>query len=1206
MTIKDQDIQILESLVMDDVADGGRGPSGREVQYGKSNGIFNDVTEVDRAGGNVSIRQLHMAVRTPNTDQLMQGSIILSMLPTDPNASITLAKCSLFAKRSDIAQSIANYLIQGTQWGAVLLEDHVAGQKSIQLFHRKNTPVPDINRTLVLSYLAGTSNERIQYVRVTRTETTEATYTYNTSGSFVDYQGLKTKVDISAPLLFNFPGSPPTRDFVTATNKTIIRDTTVADAAEYFGSSTLTSAATLGDTEIRVKTIYSQIVPNSRTETTAVDQRPAAVRSIRLAESPRQVDVAVAAHTRRLRINQSNRGFSFVDMLRPLPEPGSVIISYRALGVWYTLSDDGTGVLAGAGAGRVIHTTGSVEYTLQALPDDSSSIIIQWAERVGYTNRSTQTSQVRAPEYVFVLERDGYARGTLVVRWTSAGVLRTATAGVNGKFTGDASGEIDAPSGTVYLRPKFMIDAGGQFDLQYQRTTEQLEILPAAGVDAGGFALLTLAQVPAAGSLAISWATVQEISASSGGTLTNSSSYKGETSRQSVLRQPVQKAAPVWEGVGVSGMRSGGSSGGPGVSTGYYGSPGVEYENVVVNTMSGNNNSASWTRETHQTEVQKLLTLNTVTDDGEGSFLTGMGTVDYTARQVNLRMVIGGHKTQGYKSDYENSAGFETSNGDTSTSSNTTIKGGEYGDISFGESVLASSSVVARYRVGTTTPENVTQTFTPPAFTIDLCPYTQDRIVPGSLRFSLMATVYEDFEGVLYRERTSTSPGIVAGNVDYAAGIATMSDYVVSGQPTDFSLSSLWTQRAAWNTASIFFRTQAAPIKPTGITLLTLDLAGNAITASGDGNGAFTGTNLRGRFDYESGVGELQFGAFVLDSALTPEEKAEWWYDANDVGTVEAGKIWRPRPVDPTSLRYNAVAYFYLPLDAEVIGLDPVRLPPDGRVPIYRAGGYLVLVHTGVIPAATLTNGQTINCSRTRLARVYLVGSDGKLISNGYVVDLDAGLVHVEDTAGWAQPVTIKHRIEEMTRIAGVQIDGRLGLTSPLSHEFPIGTVVASAIMTGNLKARVKPVFDQQNWSDGVWRDAAEGAVASATFNDGAYPIAVTNAGTFTERFALRVLDATDVEVIGEHVGNLGRFSRNTTIAPRNPTSDTPYFSIPPEGWGSGWAAGNVMFTHTVGTYFPFAIIRAVQPGAAPSNTDFAFEIEPRGDVDRLPTSLIF
>ncbi|PVY62744.1 hypothetical protein C8E08_0005 [Paracidovorax citrulli] len=471
------------------------------------------------------------------------------------------------------------------------------------------------------------------------------------------------------------------------------------------------------------------------------------------------------------------------------------------------------------------------------------------------------------------------------------------------------------------------------------------------------------------------------------------------------------------------------------------------------------------------------------------------------------------------------------------------------------------------------------------------------------MRFAWMGETYEDFEGVLYRGRTSNAPGIASGSMDYAAGLARMTDYVVGPSPTTVTLQSLWTRRVPWSTGSIFFRTQSAPLKPGGVVLSVLDLHGNALTATTGTDGAFAGTHMRGRMDFESGVGELQFGDFVDPATLTDGQKAEWWYSAADVGAVEAGKIWRPWPVDPTTLRINSVSYSYLPIDADILGLDPVRLPPDGRVPIYRKGTYVVVGHTGRVPAATYSAGMTINCGRERLSRVYLVGADGKLIRSGYTPNLDAGTIAVTDVTDWVQPVVVKHRIEEMARCTDVQIDGTLHLSKQLSHAYPAGSVVSSAIMAGNLRARALPVFDQGSWDGFTWADATIGNPAPATYNDGAFPPVVTNAGALTERFALRVLsNGTDVEVIGEHVGNVGTYSRNTDIAPINPVSGAPFFVLRAAGWGSGWAAGNTLFLPTVGVYFPFAAIRTVQPSEA-VGTDYAFEVTARGDVDRAPTN---
>ena len=116
MPILQGDIQLRASRVMDDVPEGGGGPTGTVIPYGGSNAVFGDVTETARAGGNVSIRQVHMGVLTPTTDALMGANVILSRLPTDPNVSVSLAKCSLFARRSEIAQAVASYLIQSVVW----------------------------------------------------------------------------------------------------------------------------------------------------------------------------------------------------------------------------------------------------------------------------------------------------------------------------------------------------------------------------------------------------------------------------------------------------------------------------------------------------------------------------------------------------------------------------------------------------------------------------------------------------------------------------------------------------------------------------------------------------------------------------------------------------------------------------------------------------------------------------------------------------------------------------------------------------------------------------------------------------------------------------------------------------------------------------------------------------------------------------------
>ncbi len=104
---------------------------------------------------------------------------------------------------------------------------------------------------------------------------------------------------------------------------------------------------------------------------------------------------------------------------------------------------------------------------------------------------------------------------------------------------------------------------------------------------------------------------------------------------------------------------------------------------------------------------------------------------------------------------------------------------------------------------------------------------------------------------------------------------------------------------------------------------------------------------MRGRMDFESGVGELQFGDFVDPATLTDGQKAEWWYSA------ATSAQWRRARSGALACGPDHAAdqlgVLLVPADrCGHPGLDPVRLPPDGRAPIYRKGTYVVV---GTAPA---------------------------------------------------------------------------------------------------------------------------------------------------------------------------------------------------------------------------------------------------------------
>ncbi|PIE31174.1 hypothetical protein CSA56_19135, partial [candidate division KSB3 bacterium] len=58
-----------------------------------------------------------------------------------------------------------------------------------------------------------------------------------------------------------------------------------------------------------------------------------------------------------------------------------------------------------------------------------------------------------------------------------------------------------------------------------------------------------------------------------------------------------------------------------------------------------------------------------------------------------------------------------------------------------------------------------------------------------------------------------------------------------------------------------------------------------------------------------------------------------------------------------------------------------------------------------------------------------------------------------------------------------------------------------------------------------------------------------------------------------------------------------PFFTIPYAGWGSGWAAGNVVRFNTDGASPPFWVVRTTLQGPAQEPEDF-FTLQIRGDAE--------
>jgi hypothetical protein len=464
---------------------------------------------------------------------------------------------------------------------------------------------------------------------------------------------------------------------------------------------------------------------------------------------------------------------------------------------------------------------------------------------------------------------------------------------------------------------------------------------------------------------------------------------------------------------------------------------------------------------------------------------------------------------------------------------------------------------------------------------VDLLNGTDGAVVANSVRFAWAGKTYEDRNGVLYTDiDPGTGSGTAAGTLDYGQGVAAVTLWGAGAAVP--SVSACLVRYGEWKAIDASFRANLSPIKPEALSITATALDGTAISASADANGDIVGTLARGAVNYEMGTAWVEFGA-------------------DNAGT------WEPVQVLPETIRYNAVAYSYLPLDATILGIDPVRLPSDGRVPIFRPGDVAMIMHTGETAPATVANGGTVDCGRTRIGWIRVLDANGATVTSGYSLDRATGIVTFADVTGIAMPVTVRHTVGDLRQITDAQITGQLTFARPLSHDYPANeSIVASCLIHGDRRARVSAVWDQATWT-GTWSDTLTGSEATATLDTIAHPITVTNEGAETERWLLRWTSTTNVELIGERRGLVFSGPFTADIAPINPrtrnpdgTGGVPYLHIPLAANGGGWSAGNVVRINTVGALADIWIARSIQQSDEPlGDGEDGVELYALGNIDR-------
>lgn len=436
------------------------------------------------------------------------------------------------------------------------------------------------------------------------------------------------------------------------------------------------------------------------------------------------------------------------------------------------------------------------------------------------------------------------------------------------------------------------------------------------------------------------------------------------------------------------------------------------------------------------------------------------------------------------------------------------------------------------------------------SFPLDLNVNSDTEIIEDTLAFT--------YNGVLYENVGSNSlyaNDNWVGSIDLETGIAFVREWQAGDGTIELVRGAAKTGVLPESQYSLF-RTAGNPVASQSLQVNAVNLDGSNINATTDTDGYISSPtkDFEGYIESKTGVVELTASALL----------------------------------DTNNIKYNCVSYNYLPLDADQLGLDSIRLPSDGRVVIFEKGD-VVVIHQDEHLLIQADANTMLNLDHVRLASCTTNADDA-------VIDLDAGTISFPTAGNYS----VDYRFEDMALLTYADISGLLKTSRPLSHNYDAGKAkIASVLIAGNLFARYTNLFDQKTWT-GKFSEYLIGDEATAQYNDTLYPIQVTNNGCITERFAIVFTSSTSFKLIGEHVGQIAVGDINNDFAPINPTSGTPYFTLNKLGWGTGWGTGNVLRIDFYGAVFQLNIIRTILQGESENPIDSdKFELQIRGNTNK-------
>ncbi len=1202
MTIETNNLKLLESeRIRTDAEDGGGKYSGREIVDGQSNNLFNDISEMDRTTGRTSIQKIYAAVDTADTDALMGATVFISQNAQDPNVSAVLFSTDSWTdERKEAQNRIENYNAKGAQIAGTPLDTHWKGMKSLQVAMFPQESETSIGKSIVLISNEGKDLEIEQFLRITEVST-------RTAYMIIDGKQVEYKIatyGLSDALKADFVGLSAKQWYEGTKSTTIIRDTIVADTGKYYSSANLKEAAQVGDYSVVAEDVYTQLVPSAQTETPMVNIN-AAGDSVALVKAKNGVLSKTFNNVAINTVSSLYLGSSVMLKSVEFTLFGSVISDVggelkNAAGTSIgTINYQNGSIVWNASAG-----TGTTNLTINFMPAAAvtapveSDLIYVNQENISF-NWIRNLVPLPSPgslQVSYLVQNQVYT-----LRDNGAGQLR----GADSSF---GSGSIDYDTGTMALTTGELADVGSAILMTWSNMITAQE---RSGLNINkAYVEIPVNDSIVAGTLTVNWLLngVTKTATDNG-----QGQFTGDATGTIDYADGVAKLMPTLLPNGGTTFNVSGQKGAKSsiqvTAVPTSGSISIELDNgsaALIPKSIKVRVPVKYMSYTGEVELRDMPI-----DATTGRLINGagqqQGTINYSSRTMSItpsttleaierekimRPYYGTHNTSqeaieagllGMTIKYENTSETHTLNLNEVVTAVTV-------SVSYRDSSAAASW--SDTVIGSVLKTDLTEGFA-------------EQILAGSVRFILANSTYVDKLGSLYRNPSvTTGAGTVAGQIHYGNGAVELSAWDVGGvnNPT---LETLVTQLESVQTNQVSYRAPMIPIRAQSLTLSATKVEGGVLNIIPDGSGTIDTAECDGFFNFDQGYGQFVFRQKIeVTSANRTEIMAQDWYVAELEYTKDAKQwIHKPIMVLPETIKYSAVGYSYIPIDAELLGLSAIRLPIDGRVPIFRSGEIGIVSASKSQELPDYIAGQTYPLNDARISWCELEDADGiKIPFDMYTVDYDYGKVTLNGDFALGNltgPLTAKYRYQDMGLVRDVKINGQVTFTKPLTHNYdPAHTIVGSALVIGDMRARYTRKFVQSTW-DSIWKDEAVGAAISANYNDTLYPIAVTNKGNMQERWAIVFTGNTSFRIIGETSGQIGTGVTTDDCSPMNPDTNAPYFTIKKEGWGSGWASGNVLRFNTVAANHPIWVIRTVKQ-SEPTVLSDSFQIMLRGDIDRV------